>query len=341
MMLKTISAIIFLICGSFLIQESEVSFSDNALDMRSVYEVEQLLGGVDSKHLLNSTMPGVSAEKGKELFLTGYTTKPNGQRTKKQSKHYVCTSCHNIVKEDPDLGNPNPEDRLDYARDQGIPFLQGTSLYGVVNRKTFYNGDYKHKYGPETVNKVKEDLRESIQLCAVGCAQGRSLDNWEKESILAYFWTLQLQMSDLRFTHEEENKITKALDGGKKSPELVRIIQNKYSQFAPATFGETPENWKEGYPFEGNAERGEMIFSLSCMHCHENGRYSYYSMDKNDIDLNHLAKHFDSKTSSYSSYRLITKGTLPVYGDKAYMPQYPLERMSKQQIEDLRAYVEN
>lgn len=339
-MLKSVSVVLFLICSTFMIQDHIEMDIMEALDSKSVYEVEMLLGAEPSAHVLQTNMPGATAEKGRELFHTGYTTKPNGQRTKKQSKHYVCTACHNVVKEDPDLSNPNPEDRLDYARDQGIPFLQGTSLYGVVNRQTFYNGDYKYKYGPETVNKVKEDLRESIQLCAVGCAQGRSLDNWEKEAILAYFWTLQLRMSDLSLSDDEKKKIALALEEKTNQQEALRLLSNEYAQFAPATFGETPENWKEGYPYEGNADRGEMIFNLSCMHCHDNGRYSYYSMDTNDITLDHLAKHFDCKTSTYSSYHLIVKGTLPVYGDKAYMPQYPLERMSQQQIEDLRAFVE-
>ncbi|RMF22347.1 MAG: cytochrome c, partial [Bacteroidetes bacterium] len=33
-------------------------------------------------------------------------------------------------------------------------------------------------------------------------------------------------------------------------------------------------------------------------------------------------------------------GTYAIPGHKPYMPHYPLERMSKQQVEDLRAYIE-
>ena len=41
-----------------------------------------------------------------------------------------------------------------------IPFLQGTALYGAVNRTSFYNGDYEKKYG-SLVSKARNDLREA------------------------------------------------------------------------------------------------------------------------------------------------------------------------------------
>jgi len=107
----------------------------------SLYATMQKLGGEKVSHELNSTIPGFSAAKGSELFHTGVTVKPNGKKTRKQSKHFVCTSCHNIVKEDPDIANPDPEARLTYAQNRGLPFLQGTTLYGAVNRVSFYKGD--------------------------------------------------------------------------------------------------------------------------------------------------------------------------------------------------------
>ena len=339
-MLNYISVLIFIAGGFFFIFDEESTETNSPLEERTVYEIALALGDKDLKHELNQTIPGVSAEKGKELFHTGYTTKPNGRRTKKQSKHYVCTSCHNFVKEDSNLGSPSPEDRLNYANSNGLPFLQGTTMHGVVNRRTFYNGDYKHKYGLETVIKVKEDLRESIQLCAVGCAQGRSLDTWEIESILAYYWTLQLNISDLKINRDEKIVINNALERNENSESALSLLKEKYSEAAPATFHETPEDWNNGYPYVGNAKNGKQIYEKSCMHCHQNGRYSYYSLKVDNLSLKHLSKHFSRKKSGYSSYKLITKGTLPVYGDKAYMPQYPIERMSKQQIEDLRAYVD-
>ena len=47
-----------------------------------------------------------------------------------------------------------------------------------------------------------------------------------------------------------------------------------------------------------------------------------------------------TKDSHFSLYQIIAYGTYAIPGHKPYMPHYPLERMSKQQVEDLRAYVE-
>ena len=39
-------------------------------------------------------------------------------------------------------------------------------------------------------------------------------------------------------------------------------------------------------------------------------------------------------------YEVIRHGTYDVLGHQEYMPQYTLEKLSDQQIEDLRAYIE-
>ena len=160
-----------------------------------VAEVLKKLGD-KSPNQPNTGLKGVSAENGKKLFLEGISTNPSGKKSKKQSKHFVCTSCHNTVQEDPNLSVSDPQARLEYANEKGIPFLQGTTMYGAVNRTSFYNGDYYKKYG-SLMEKARNDIREAIQLCAVECAQGRSLKHWEIESILAYLWTLELKMEDL------------------------------------------------------------------------------------------------------------------------------------------------
>lgn len=336
-MMNYLSIILAVLIGLGIYSENHtetlVSETDN------LYSTMLSLGYDNLNHELNSTIPGVSAEKGRELFLTGYITHPNGWRPKKQSKHYVCTSCHNNVREDYDISNPTPESRLNYAVENDLPLLQGTTLHGVVNRVTFYNGDYDKKYGKETVDKVKENLRESIQLCAVGCAQGRALGTWEIESVLAYFWTLQLKIGDLDIDASEMKLINDAIRGDADKDLALEILKSKYSDAAPCTFVEPPSDYEEGYALEGNPDRGKEIYEISCLHCHEDGRYSYYTLGRDDLSLNHLERHFGRKNSPFNAYNLITKGTLPIWGNKAYMPQYPAERLSKQQIEDLRAYV--
>jgi mono/diheme cytochrome c family protein len=278
-------------------------------------------------------------ERGRDLVLKGITADIYDQKTTKQSKHFVCTSCHNIEREDPDLRYSDPEARLEYVVEKGLPFLQGTALYGAVNRTSFYNDDYVKKYG-DLVEKAKDDLRGAIQLCAVECSQGRKLDPWELESVLAYLWSIQLKMEDLQLEEEEMIAIEGALNNNKDKKEMIALIKSRYLQASPANFVDPPENRKEGYPnIEGQAENGSVIYHQSCLHCHEDKRYSFYKLDDSRFSFQHLEKHI-SRYTRYSIYQVGRYGTSPMNGKRAYMPNYTLEKMSHQQIEDLRAYIE-
>ncbi|MCB0580393.1 MAG: c-type cytochrome [Phaeodactylibacter sp.] len=306
---------------------------------KPVAEVLEQLGDEPAKHQPDTTVEGISAERGRALVLTGFADKPNGGRTGKQSKHFVCTSCHNVQKDDPDLSVSDPQARLLYARDRGLPFLQGTALYGAVNRTSFYNGDYEKKYG-SLVTKARSDLREAIQLCAVECSQGRALEPWEMESVLAYLWTIQLKMGDLNLSEKEYKQINAALAGGKGKEAASRLIKSRYLQAAPATFAEPPKDRREGYAdITGDPANGKLVYELSCLHCHEKERYSFFNLDHARTTFRHLEHHFPRYTR-YSVYQVARYGASPIPGKKAYMPNYTLEKMSHQQLEDLRAYVE-
>lgn len=300
-------------------------------------EVLEQLGDTPSPNEVNMEMDMVSAKTGEELVTLGFGRGPGGFKTSRQSKHFVCTSCHNIEKEDPDLSISDPQARLLYVKDKGLPFLQGTSLYGAVNRTQFYNGDYSKKYG-NLVEAARNNIREAIQLCAEECAQGRSLHEWEIESVLAYLWTIDLKMGDLVMDENEWSKVEQALEGQGDKGMAIELLKEKYLAGSPATFVTPPADRKEGYPMAGNAENGKLIYELSCLHCHEDGRYAFYRLDDSRFSFKHLDKHF-SRYTRYSVYQVARYGTSPLNGKRAYMPNYTLEKMSNQQMEDLRAYV--
>ena len=283
---------------------------------------------------------GVSAAAGEAIIKDGFAQKLNGKKTKKQSKHFVCISCHNVVKEDPDLAYPDPQDRLEYAVEKGIPFLQGTTLYGAVNRDTYYNGDYDKKYGA-LVDAARGDVREAIQLCATECAQGRALQEWEIESILAYMWTIDIKMGDLAMAGEEVDFVNEVLNGEDDSrSEALDLLSSKYLNFSPATFSKPPDSRKEGYlDLVGKPDNGKLIYEHSCMYCHEKQKYSYLHLDTHKMSLRHLKRHIDGYTR-HSIYQVIRWGVPVKSGKRSYMPQYPQEKMSDQMVEDLRAYLE-
>ena len=179
---------------------ASISFLDRSQDWNaetSVYSVLKEFGEPAVSHELSKVTPEMVA-RGEELVLNGRMQGPNAKLKTRVSKYFVCTDCHNTEREDPILTVIDPEARLEFAIKNGLPFLQATTLWGVVNRDVWYNDDYENKYG-ELVKEARHDLREAIQLCATECSQGRLLDEWEMESVLAYLWSLELKLGDLGF----------------------------------------------------------------------------------------------------------------------------------------------
>lgn len=334
--LVSISIFITILLTSFYVEKKEVLTIKKS---DKVSEVLTQLGDRPIQHRANTGLRGVSAKTGADLALYGITKNWRGKKTKKQSKHFVCTSCHNTVKEVGDLRDADPQNRLEYAKENGLPFLQGSSLYGIVNRTSFYNGDYDKKYG-KLVDKARNNIREAIQLCAVECAQGRRLKSWELESVLAWLWTMELKMEDLNLSEQEYAELNSAVNGDAHTQDkAIDLIKSRYQQGSPATFTLPPDDRKNGYGLQGNPDNGKLVYELSCQHCHKDKRYSYFNLDDSKSTFKYLTKHFP-KYSRYSVYQVGRYGTPPMNGKKAYMPQYTQEKMSDQQMEDLRAYVE-
>ncbi len=321
--LYSISAIGLLFMIGLLWSDSS---SSDVIEGMTVSEVLEAKGFNYYSKKPNYDIKGVSAEVGEQLFHEGFSAKPNGGKSKKQSKHFVCTSCHNVAKEDPDLSVSDPQARLIYTNEKGLPFLQGTTMYGAVNRSTYYNGDYDKKYG-DLVEPARNDIREAIQLCATECAQGRKLKDWELESLLAYLWTLELQLEDIGLTQND----AEALD--------IESINAKYLQGSPATFLKPPSDRKMGTGLVGKPDNGKLIYDNSCLHCHYRGEYSFLHLDDSKLSFKHLKRNI-GKYSRHSLYQVTRWGVPVKSGKKSYMPQYTEERMSDQQLADLRAYIE-
>ncbi len=303
--------------------------------------VREALVGLDAnvqyEHEINSSIGGASIEKGKDIVHKGYTKNRSGRKTKRISKHFVCTSCHNVEREDPDLAIIDPQARLEYTNSLNLPFLQGSPLYGIVNRNSFYNDDYYKKYG-DLVNAARNDLRQSIQLCSTECSQGRSMKGWELESVLMYLWSIELKLNDLEINGEEEQIIAKALEEGERLDDAARIIESKYLKTSPAHFLPPPSDKMERKKVEGNAENGELIYKNSCLHCHGNRRYSFFNLDNSKATFKNLKNNLGNYHER-SIYQVARYGTKPNAGKRAYMPQYTQEKMSEEQLEDLKAYI--
>lgn len=309
-----------------------------------IWDIQEKLGKIKS-FVVNYDIPGVSAEKGKNLVLKGYSAKQDGtSRTAKQSPYFKCTACHNQEKELDNLTDYSAEKKLEFAIKNNLPFLQGTTFYGIVNRKTYYNDDYQKKYGHVPIIKASNtDLRSAIQLCATQCAQGRSLEDWEIESILAYFWSLEYSINDIILSSEEKEKINNALNNKVDKSQALAILESKYMDHAPAHFLEDKPfvkleanelNSKEQFKI------GKAIYQKSCLQCHKAKKYSFFHLDESILSFRNLMSR--SFSGSMGALHKITRhGTWPLAGKKAYMPLYPAEKLSENQLQSLRIYIEN
>ncbi len=302
---------------------------------RPVEAVRQALGATPVPHTSKAGLAGVSVEKGRQLVLEGRTAGSPGR----VSKHFVCTSCHNVERDEPALDFVRPEERLAYVRRQGLPYLPGSALYGIVNRTSFYNGDYESKYG-ELVKPARNDLRQAIQLCATECAQGRLLEDWELESVLAYLWTLELTLGDLALSPAEQSRLDGALAGKEDARAALEMLDSKYARAAPATFAKPPADRQAGYAHAApDLQQGRFLYESACLHCHQNERYAFFNLDNSIFSFRQLEKNI-GKYTKWSLYQVICYGTSPIPGKRAYMPNFTEQKMSRQQVEDLRAYIE-
>lgn len=277
-------------------------------------------------------------QRGYELIHEGRTTKPGGGRSKPISKFYSCRSCHNVAREDLNLTQINPDERLQYAIKHRLPYLQGSTFWGIVNRETWYNDDYVLKYG-DLVRKAEHSLVESTQLCARVCAQGRTLEEWEVKSILAYYWSLEMKVKDLSVAPDKLREMNEKLASGDHE-EVIKWVKSKYLTKSPATFTSVPKDKNKGYELEGRPELGKVIYEQGCQHCHRPYGESDLVLDDARYTFQWLMKNIGDN-SPLSLYEIIRKGTYSELGHKEYMPHYTLEKMSDQQVEDLRAYIQS
>jgi len=303
----------------------------------SVYQLLVDLGESKVKHDQGQPDPQL-VKQGEDIVLKGRTKREGKGNSKYVSKFYTCTNCHNIEQEDPDLRFSNPDKRLAYVNEKKIPFLQGTTFYGAVNRATWYNDDYIKKYG-DLVKPARNDLTEAVQLCAKVCSQGRYLEDWELESVMAYLWTLEYKLSDLNISDALMKRLEDAKASGQANPALVKEVKALYAQKSPATFAEPPTDKAKGYEnLVGNAENGSKIYEGSCQHCHKPYGASRLILDNSRLTFRKLKRNIERPTN-FSIYEIVRHGTHTLEGHKAYMPHYTLERMSHQQVEDLKAFI--
>lgn len=298
---------------------------------RSVEEVLVQLKDSLPLHYLPKAHPD-SAQMGRELVHYG---KLNSGVNKRLSKYFLCTDCHNVQPETDDPADESPDRVLQHSMKNGLPFLPGSTFYGIYNKRHWYNGDYSKKYG-DLAASARDTLANAIQLCATQCAQGREMEAWEIRCVLHYFKTLELKVSDLVFSSREWSAFSAAVTSDRQR--AIGMIKAKYRQANAARFGTAVTPVVEGYVPQ--LKNGAFIYDKGCLHCHASERnITNFHLDHSRLTFRFLM----SKRDTYSNYDVvqITRyGTYSMSGRRQYMPQYTHEKMSDKQLLDLIHYIE-
>lgn len=319
------------VSSSSISKQTSYSSEKKVLDLLYSFGNEMPLHFIPKNKLDSSKV-----KQGKNIVTQGFLD-PENKKTfeTRQSKHFVCTDCHNIQREDPDLTKSNPETRLAYVAKNNMKFLPATTLYGTVNKNHWYNDDYFKKYG-DLVVPARDTLENAVQLCAVVCSQGRKLTKVEMEAVMHFLNSIGYDNNDLGISSENIDKILNAKE--KNKSKALSLLQSKYLDYSPATFMEPQSSELRKLGKDGNAENGKLIYELSCLTCHKEGGVTNYKLSNEKLAFKHL-KHWAGTHKVFSVYYITRKGTYSKNGYKPYMPNYTKERMSDQQLEDLMAYI--
>jgi len=337
--LKYIVVVFFLIVSVAFTYSSYNKEIERFTKLDSLYYVLQTLGDPSVSHQIDSINPELIAT-GKDLVTKGFSKNRDGKKSKRISKHYVCTSCHNIEREDPDLRDAlNPQKRLEYCKENDLPFLQGTTLWGIVNRESWYNDDYVQKYG-ELVTEARSDLAASTQLCATECSQGRVLEDWELKAILAYYWSIEIKLGDLALPSDLFDRLNALPTSEKEKRELITDLKKLYSQKSSAHFiTEKEEKFIIDTLPVGNPINGELIYDISCKSCHKPNGVSLMTLNSSKVTKKEFTRNLNTG-NHFDLYYIAREGTHPIEGHKPYMPYYPIERLSSQQLKDLVSFLD-
>jgi len=303
------------------------------------FSLEALLMQLGDEELNHSigTYDSAKAKLGEELIINGRTVY-EGKLSKKISKHFVCTDCHNLTREFENLASESPKDRLEYAKKNNLNYLQGSTFYGIYNRTSFFNGDYLKKYGEMTLN-ARDTLENAIQLCSKYCSSGRYLKDWELEAMMHYFKKNDLKMSDFDFSDADLEIIRDAgSNTEKENAEFAKKLKSKYRQSYSATFLKPIQRDDRKYGEGGDVQNGEAIYEISCLSCHAYKRVTYLSLDKGKLSADMFWRNIRNY-SDKSLYQIVRYGTHSKFGRRQYMPLFTKEKMSDEQLNDLVAYI--
>lgn len=288
---------------------------------------------------------------GRELFHLGQVAEPptGPAPSTRLSNFYRCVDCHNDRREDPNLTDQDPEARALLVESDApsdpktrLRLTPGTTLWGAVNRESFYNDSYEIYHSlvvPPLRAMNPERLEDATQVCCKFCGVGRYANKWEIAALLTYFWELELTLADLDLPPAVRAAVLSVLtEPDQGDPERVQemraFLQRQYLTRAGDDAVAGPEIDNDGtvgtYPdqlrYRGDPELGQKLYAAACDRCHGAGKVN----ESQGADLIADPARF---------HEILRQGTHR--NREAYMPMFTAQRLSRQQVADIQSYLES
>jgi mono/diheme cytochrome c family protein len=285
---------------------------------------------------------------GRQLLTKASVSNPPEGQTPSEplSKAYRCVHCHNLSREDPKLTTQDPDAREQLMRAKPpenpakrdgavVSLTAGTTLWGAVNRESFYNGHYAQYHRLKVANEQPmnpKQLADAVQICCRFCSVGRYPEPWELDSILAALWDLELHVKDLDLPETDMQRILADLQGDQvvKLGQARLALKKAYLTASKAERSELPsrttieyDEYAPGQVIKGDAEKGKLLYASACAGCHNR-----------EFDLPEGRRLADS---AKQFHKYVWHGT--ERHDDLYMPFFSKQRLSQRQAADIRAYL--
>ena len=291
---------------------------------------------------------------------------------------FTCNRCHNLGKEGDLLAVENPEDRYNFILKRNIKegkrdifMTPSPTLWGAVNREDFYLGKSNEIYrglripnffnepvdNYDTENELEKAniakptkkgeidpkgrvaIGAAVHICGSYCCVAKKdpakprdffLKPWEYRALMTLFWENELRLSDLDLNKDElkkadqlKNELLKPNPDNSVVEPIQRILKTKFLTKADA-------NPRTETSVAGNIKTGELLYFLSCARCHPGHGASVLGpaprLQPNVHDKQKIQKAVDTLSHEFNN-------------PTPYMPAFPKERLSAQQVEDIKAYI--
>lgn len=319
-------------------EETEMEDNFEITDETPLWKVMTRLGKIKAHAPKNPDDKDLLLQ-GKMLVEEGYAIR-KGAKTKKIAK-MPCVACHTTQPDYHNLRNFNPEAKLRYADTANMPFLPGSTMYGMVNRAMFFNDDLMKYYeGPKSdlLPRAHYNLREAISACNQVFAGGRKLKDWEQEGILMYLWSMELKMGELNVSKEDMEKVQYAVTNNRSNARAVNLLRLYYPEVYPAHLVGPADELERRMvsPVVSNFYVGRVLYERSCLHCHADKKYSKFKLDYRQKTFKKLRKNFEGNPncSIYEAHRVGPGAKWN--GD----PFYTEEHLNNAQLKDLRYFIQ-